>query len=76
MTEEDFAFVVKHSTLGPGEIKVMANLSQQTMYHRIQHLINHVMIQAWYDEFITECPDGKISKEKFIAMYSIVAVAK
>merc|ERR1711962_402594 len=51
MTEEDFAFVVKHSTLGPGEIK------------------------AWYDEFIAECPDGKINKEKFIAMYSIVAVA-
>jgi len=50
MTEEDFAFVVKHSALGPGEIK------------------------AWYDEFISECPDGKMSKEKFIAMYSILAV--
>ena len=73
MTEEDFAFVVKHSTLGPGEIKVLSTLSQQTMY---QQLINYVMIQAWYDEFITECPDGKINKEKFIAMYSIVAVAK
>ena len=76
MSEDDFAFVVKHSTLGPGEIKVMANLSQQTMYHWIQLRINYVMIQAWYDEFITECPDGKINKEKFIAMYSIVAVAK
>jgi len=50
MTEEDFAFVVKHSTLGPGEIK------------------------AWYDEFISECPEGKMNKEKFIAMYSILAV--
>ena len=39
MTEEDFAFVVKHSTLGPGEIKVLSTLSQQTMYHWIQHLI-------------------------------------
>jgi len=50
MTEEDFAFVVKHSTLGPGEIK------------------------SWYDEFISECPQGKMNKEKFIAMYSILAV--
>jgi len=52
MTEEDFAFVVKHSALGPSEIK------------------------AWYDEFILECPDGKMNKEKFIAMYSILAVVK
>jgi len=50
MTEEDFAFVVKHSTLGPGEIK------------------------AWYDEFISECPEGKMNKDKFITMYSILAV--
>ena len=27
MTEEDFAFVVKHSTLGPGEIKVIVFLN-------------------------------------------------
>ena len=63
MSEDDFAFVVKHSTLGPGEIKVLSTPSQQTMCHWIQHLINYVMIQAWYDEFINECPDGKISKE-------------
>ena len=44
MTEEDFAFVVKHSTLGPGEIKVLSTLSQQTMYHWIQHLI----IMLWF----------------------------
>ena len=35
-----------------------------------------ITFQSWYDEFISECPEGKMNKEKFIAMYSILAVVK
>ena len=55
-----------------GCIKSKQNLSQNDLEFLKAHTCyNENSIRAWYSSFIQDCPDGKMTQEKFGEMYQL-----
>ena len=56
-----------------GCIKSKQKISQEDLdFLKANTCYNENSIRAWYSTFIQDCPDGKMTQDKFEAMYGLI----